>query len=351
MPVSALGDAAVTTIEGARGVIAQAVQEAWVAHDVPQCGYCQSGQVMSAIALISAVGAPDDQDIDLAMNGNICRCGAYGRIRAAIKDAASATGFVVLVSVGGIYLAVNAARDRPEAAEIEEAIPIEPAGGLLQPVSAFASLPRQAQSQALFVEAGKVIQHPRCLNCHPVGDRPNQTDQMRPHEPFVTRGPDDHGAPGLECSTCHGFTNFEPSGTPGDPHWALAPLSMGWQGKSLREICLQIKDRARNGDRSLDDIVHHMTEDHLERKADHIAAGYEQRGVSEKEAERRAWATVNKDDGGGKKSGSGRGKDTGHPSSHKGGRKGGAVSAARPKAGRSAAAKKGWETRRRQAAH
>lgn len=87
--------------------------------------------------------------------------------------------------------------------------------------------------------------------------------------------------------------------------------------------------------------------DKQERKADHIAEGYEKRGVSEKEAERRAWATVNKDDGGGKKpGGSGRGKDTGHPASHKGGRKGGEASSSRSSADRSAAAKKGWETRR-----
>lgn len=91
--------------------------------------------------------------------------------------------------------------------------------------------------------------------------------------------------------------------------------------------------------------------DKQERKADHIAAGYKERGVSAKEAERRAWATVNKDDGGGNKSGSGRGKRTGDPAAHKGGRKGGAASAARSKADRSAAAKKGWETRRRKAAH
>ena len=90
--------------------------------------------------------------------------------------------------------------------------------------------------------------------------------------------------------------------------------------------------------------------DKQERKADHIAEGYETRGVSEKEAERRAWATVNKDDGGGKKAGgSGRGKDTGHPAAHKGGRKGGQASASRSKADRSAAAKKGWETRRHEA--
>lgn len=90
--------------------------------------------------------------------------------------------------------------------------------------------------------------------------------------------------------------------------------------------------------------------DKQERKADHIAEGYEKKGVSAKEAERRAWATVNKDDGGGKKpGGSGRGKDTGHPASSKGGRKGGEASGGRSKADRSAAAKKGWETRRKKA--
>jgi len=91
--------------------------------------------------------------------------------------------------------------------------------------------------------------------------------------------------------------------------------------------------------------------DKQERKADHIAESYEERGVPEKEAERRAWATVNKDDGGGKKSGSGRGVETGHPAAHKGGKKGGAASAARPAADRSAAAKKAAATRKRNAEH
>lgn len=87
-----------------------------------------------------------------------------------------------------------------------------------------------------------------------------------------------------------------------------------------------------------------------ERKADHIAEGYEKRGVGNKEAERRAWATVNKDDGGGKKrGGSGRGKSTGHPAAHKGGRIGGRASAARPAAARSASAKKAAATRKRRA--
>ena len=92
--------------------------------------------------------------------------------------------------------------------------------------------------------------------------------------------------------------------------------------------------------------------DKQERKADHIAQGYEKRGVSEEEAERRAWATVNKDDGGGKKpGGSGRGKSTGHPAAHAGGQKGGEASASRTKAERSASAKKAAATRKRNAEH
>jgi len=87
-----------------------------------------------------------------------------------------------------------------------------------------------------------------------------------------------------------------------------------------------------------------------ERKADHIAESYESRGVQQAEAERRAWATVNKDDGGGKKSGSGRGKSTGHPAAHKGGEKGGEASAARSFERKSVTAKKAASTRRRHAA-
>jgi len=90
MPVSAVGSGEITTIEGLRGREAAAVQAAWAARDVPQCGYCQSGQVMSAVALLLAIRKPSDRDIDLAMNGNICRCATYVRIRAAIHDAARA---------------------------------------------------------------------------------------------------------------------------------------------------------------------------------------------------------------------------------------------------------------------
>jgi len=92
LPVSAVGSADVTTIEGVSGREAEAVQRAWATRDVPQCGYCQSGQVMSAVALLHRIPKPSDRDIDLAMNGNICRCATYVRIRAAIKDAATTLG-------------------------------------------------------------------------------------------------------------------------------------------------------------------------------------------------------------------------------------------------------------------
>ena len=88
LPVSAVGTSEITTIEGIKSREAQAVQKAWVALDVPQCGYCQSGQIMSAASLLELNPKPTDNDIDLAMNGNMCRCATYVRIRAAIHDAA-----------------------------------------------------------------------------------------------------------------------------------------------------------------------------------------------------------------------------------------------------------------------
>ena len=88
-PISSLAGKKITTIEAMAATRAgKAVQAAWVAHDVPQCGYCQSGQVMSACALLAKNTKPSDADIDAAMSGNLCRCGTYNHIRAAIKDAA-----------------------------------------------------------------------------------------------------------------------------------------------------------------------------------------------------------------------------------------------------------------------
>jgi isoquinoline 1-oxidoreductase subunit alpha len=89
MPVSAVAGKKITTIEGVGATpLGKKVQEAWVAEDVPQCGYCQSGQIMSAVALLSTKAKPSDDDIDTAMSGNLCRCGTYNRIRKAIHRAA-----------------------------------------------------------------------------------------------------------------------------------------------------------------------------------------------------------------------------------------------------------------------
>jgi isoquinoline 1-oxidoreductase subunit alpha len=88
LPLSAVAGRKVTTIEGLQGTPAEAVQAAWIKLQVPQCGYCQSGQVMSATALLEKNSSPTDADIDAAMSGNICRCATYLRIRAAIHAAA-----------------------------------------------------------------------------------------------------------------------------------------------------------------------------------------------------------------------------------------------------------------------
>lgn len=134
----------------------------------------------------------------------------------------------------------------------------------LKPLSDFAGIKdRKARSLALFAEVGKVVQHPRCMNCHPAGERPTQTDAMRPHMPLVVRGDGGMGATGLRCMTCHHDKNFEPAGVPGNPKWQLAPEEMAWQGKSLGDICRQIKDPKRNGDKTMADLVHHMAEDEL----------------------------------------------------------------------------------------
>lgn len=89
LPVEAVGDQEITTIEGLGNNGVHALQQAWLEHDVPQCGYCQAGQLMNAAALLAKNANPTDTEIESAMNGNICRCGTYLRIKAAIKTAAA----------------------------------------------------------------------------------------------------------------------------------------------------------------------------------------------------------------------------------------------------------------------
>jgi hypothetical protein len=156
-------------------------------------------------------------------------------------------GAVTIVAVG---MAVSAAQPDP--------------AKTLRSVQAFASIADdQQRSLALFEEAGKVITHARCVNCHPAGDRPAQGDDRRPHMPLVVRGVDNFGAVGMRCTTCHGPANFDAAGIPGNPSWHVAPIEMAWVGKSLGEICRQIKDPQRNGGKSMEELIHHMAEDSL----------------------------------------------------------------------------------------
>lgn len=119
------------------------------------------------------------------------------------------------------------------------------------------------RAAAIFTEAGKVLQHPRCVNCHPAGQRPMQGDDQHPHQPLVVRGDGDLGAVGMRCFTCHGQSNFDPARVPGHPQWHMAPIEMAWEKTSLREICEQIKDPQRNGGKDMAALIHHMAEDSL----------------------------------------------------------------------------------------
>jgi hypothetical protein len=127
----------------------------------------------------------------------------------------------------------------------------------------------QTRSRALFAEAAKVIMNPRCMNCHPATDRPLQGDDRHIHRPPVTRGDDGGGVAGNTCGACHTESNFtlgEKAGyqsIPGHPRWSLAPVEMAWVGKSMGEICAQIKDPRRNGGRDLTLLHEHLAKDDL----------------------------------------------------------------------------------------
>ncbi len=164
-----------------------------------------------------------------------------------MQQAMRAWGLVVAVGLGGMSVVAT-----------------EAAAADLKTPDSFASIAdRTERSRALFSEAGKVIEHPRCLNCHPRGERPTQGDDLHPHNPLVVRGADDKGAIGMRCTACHQQANFEPSGVPGHPLWHVAPLGMAWQQRSLGQICEQIKDPKRNGGRTLAQIEEHMAHDSL----------------------------------------------------------------------------------------
>jgi hypothetical protein len=128
-------------------------------------------------------------------------------------------------------------------------------------VQATGSSPRSADAQA-FDSISKVLLHPRCLNCHTGVDYPKQGDDRHPHWFRVVRG-DDYGAPGMRCATCHQAVNNEASGVPGAPNWHTAPRSMAWEQKTLAQLCRALLDKNKNGNRSIEALVDHMSNDPL----------------------------------------------------------------------------------------
>ena len=143
--------------------------------------------------------------------------------------------------------------------------------GTLRPVSSFAGISDQGErSRALFGEIAKVVTSPRCMNCHPAGDSPHQGDDRHIHMPPVLRGDAGLGVPGMPCASCHTERNFTLVGTgasyksiPGHPRWQVAPIEFAWEGKSIGQICEQIKDPNRNGGRSLALLHDHFAKDDL----------------------------------------------------------------------------------------
>ncbi|WP_152682000.1 hypothetical protein [Chromobacterium subtsugae] len=112
-------------------------------------------------------------------------------------------------------------------------------------------------------EVAKVLQSPRCMNCHTVTDFPRQGDDRHPHAQLIRRGPDNMGAPSLMCMACHQAANSADGLVPGAPNWHLAPLAMGWEGLSGGQICRRLLDKTRNGNRDVPALVAHMTADPL----------------------------------------------------------------------------------------
>jgi hypothetical protein len=135
--------------------------------------------------------------------------------------------------------------------------------------------PSHEASVAYFRQMAAVMQHPRCLNCHPQGDRPTQGMDKHVHIMKVTRGPDDHGAVGMRCAACHGSENNLVSGVPGGSNWGLAPRSMGWVGLSLRDLCLAVKDPKKNHGKTLQQLITHNAEEKLVSWAWHPGPGRE----------------------------------------------------------------------------
>lgn len=183
---------------------------------------------------------------------------------------------VLLAAAGVILVAVSFATARSVSGATSDT--------LAAPESFAGIADQTARSAAIFAELGKVLTSPRCLNCHPSGDRPSQGDEMRPHQPPVFRGADGMGLDSMRCAICHQKANYDPGRIPGHDPWFLAPFEMGWQGKTLAQICNQVKDPERNGGKSLADLVHHIGDDTLVGWAWHPGYGRTPAPGTQKEA-------------------------------------------------------------------
>ena len=167
------------------------------------------------------------------------------------------TSFLMVASCTGAFFALTSA-DRAQNRND------------LRPPSAFADIQDvTARSRAIYTEAAKVITNPRCVNCHPATDHPLQGNDQHIHRPPALRGEAGGGVPGLPCSACHTDSNFDlgPGNSyqsiPGNPRWGLAPIEMAWEGKSIGQICEQLKDPKRNGGRDLALLQEHVAKDDI----------------------------------------------------------------------------------------
>jgi hypothetical protein len=119
------------------------------------------------------------------------------------------------------------------------------------------------RSQAVFAEIGRVLTHPRCVNCHPPDDSPRQGELHAMHDPPVVRGAAGRGLPGLQCAGCHQDRNLSLARVPGAPDWRLAPRQMAWLDRTPGQICAQLVDPAQNGGRTLAQLHEHLAHDAL----------------------------------------------------------------------------------------
>jgi hypothetical protein len=182
----------------------------------------------------------------------------------------------VVISIGALLLAVACGRTDARSASTstageQQSVTLRAvAPNELRNVEDFAAIAGDdARARALFLEASRVLLHPRCVNCHPDGNAPLQGMDQRPHDPPVERGLHDpvhhadRGLPALSCTNCHQTKNLDHARVPGAPKWALAPREMTWQRRTPHQICEQLKDTKRNGGKPLMKIVDHVAHDEL----------------------------------------------------------------------------------------